>query len=203
MQYLPGISDAIYLGGVKLATPPGMVSPVMLRAQSAERARNAKLHIDYLQPEPGWPMILRKLTLSLSWEAPTPEDIEVINDLVSWGGPIDVCYWKPITESYWLAAGAPWAGYLTRRNALDVISPLPPNAATRFAIAGDHGGTSLTVTLGTPDADGVTPWSAPGTSTGERAAVSYVPSFSMVVDESQEEFTEINAQPQTLRLVEV
>lgn len=82
-----------------------------------------------------------------------PEDIRSVNELLSRDAIVDVCNWVEIAESFYLAAGASLAGTLLRRDALSVISPLPPLAATRHAVAATRGdGSALTVTLGTPDA---------------------------------------------------
>lgn len=201
MDYAAGVNEAIYIQGLTLATPP-MITPRFFRAEDRKRARNGRLYRDMLQPDAGYPMLLKKLGLSLSWAVPNSLDIEAVNDLISWGGPVDVCYWKPLVESFYIASGASLAGYLTRRNALTTVSPLPTDAATRFAVTAKKSGSPLTVALGTPDAYGVTPWTAVGSSTGERVAIAYVPAFRMVVAEDQQEFTEVNVEPQTLQLEE-
>lgn len=203
MEFATGLTDAIYLEGLTLATPP-RVFPRVFRAESHMRSRLAKAYRDSLQPGPGYPVTLKKLSLTLTWNVPTPTDIAAVEDLISWGGPLDVCIWKAVVESFAIAVGSPLAGTLTRRNALTAVPSevLPTNAATRFAVAASNGGTPLTVTLGTPDADGLTPWTAVGTSTGARVAIAIVPVYRMILSEEQKEFAGINHEPLTVQLVE-
>jgi hypothetical protein len=196
----PGQRTALYIsGGFTFYRKPRIDAPDFQKAQSEERSRTGKLYRDSLQPKAGWPVVLTKLALPLSWTLMAGSDIRAANDIIAIEGPFDVCYWKEISESFYVAAGDPLEGFLQRRSVLDVVSPLPPNAATLYPVTGRRGdGSAMTVTLGTPDADGVTPWSAPGTSTGEKVLVRYTPVFIMSVDEGQTTFPQPQAESQTL-----
>lgn len=198
----PGIREDLYVEGVAFVRTPLDVTPRWMTARDSKRARSGKLYRDSLQPETGYPVTLAKLELTLSWGAMAPEDIRSVNGLLSRDAIVDVCNWVEIAESFYLAAGASLAGTLLRRNALAVISPLPPLAATRHAVAATRGdGSALTVTLGTPDADGHTPWTATGTSVGEYVTIHYTPVYMMAAEDGQTTFPR-GQQGQTLVLVE-
>ncbi len=201
----PGIREDLYIGGVVWAKPPQEVVPTWLDAKESTRARTGKLYVDFLQPEAGWPVVTRKLSLTLSWPTMTPADIRAANGILARGTQaLDVCTWVEISEAFWFAAGLSFAGSLKRRNALSVVSPLPPLAATRHAVSAVRGdGSALSVTLGTADADGITPWTASGTSTGEYVTISYSPVYYMTPAEGQEAFPQAHEQSQTLRLEEL
>ncbi len=201
----PGIRDYLYIGGVTWVRNPGDVSPRWLVAKASERARDATLYTDYLQPETGWPVVTAKLELSLSWDALCATDIRTVNGILSKDAALSVCPWVEIAESFWLASGEAFAGYLKRRNSLTTVSPLPANAATNYAVSAikSSDGSAVTVTLGTPDATtGITPWTASGTSAGEYVTIRYTPVYYMVAEDGQQSFRQ-HQQGQTLVLVEV
>jgi hypothetical protein len=200
----PGIREAVYLGGAALVAGPSIVTPTWLKAQTRDRARDGSLYVDSLQPETGYPVIMAKLDLQLGWDTLCAADIATINGLISWGGPLDVCIWKYVTEAFYVAAGTAFGGSLLRRDALTTISPLPAGAASNYPVtAKDGSGAALTIALGTPSSTGVTPWTCAAVSTGETATVMYVPVFRMYVAESQESFQQPHRQGQTLRLEEM
>lgn len=201
----PGIVEAVYLNGVAFDRGPSSVEPQMTTAQSRARARDGALHIDSLQPETGYPVITAKLDLSLAWESMCADDILRVNRMIAKGGPFDVCFWQYITEAFYLAAGATLSGTLARRNALTVVSPLPPFAAANYPVIGTRGdgSTAFTPTLGTPDANGRTTWTNAATSTGETVTVDYVPVYRMYVVAGQPSFSMPHRQGQTLRLEEM
>lgn len=200
----PGIREDIYIGGVTWVNNPDSVEPRWLLAKSSERARDASLHRDFLQPETGWPVVLAKLELTLGWPSMAPDDIRTVNGILSRDEVLDVCDWIEISESFYLAAGASLAGYLKRRNALTTIVTLPPLAATRHAVTATRaGGAALTVTLGTPDATtGITPWTAAGTSAGEYVTINYTPVYRMAAEDGQPSFPRGARQGLTFVLVE-
>lgn len=200
----PGIRYAIYLGGLPITRGPSSVTPTWLKAQTRDRARDGSLYVDSLQSSDAAPLIMAKLDLSLAWDTLCDADIAAINGLISYGGPVDVCIWQYVTESFYVPSGSSYAGSLSRRNALTTISPLPTGAAADYPVAATKGGSTLSVTLGTPDSTtGVTPWTATGTSSGERVTIRYCPVYRMYTAESQESFAIPHRQGQTLRLEEM
>lgn len=200
----PGIREKMYLGGLTLTASPSSVTPTWLKAQTRDRARDGSLYVDSLQPETGFPVIMAKLDLSIAWETLCAADIAQINGLISYGGPIDVCYWVPIVEAFYVSAGELLAGSLLRRDALTTITPLPTGAASNYPVTPLRGsGASFALTLGTPSAAGITPWTTVVTSAGETATISYAPVYRMYVAESQEAFSQPHRQGQTLRLEEM
>jgi len=200
----PGLRTGLYLDRFTFTRKPSVSSLQRNESEDTERARDLTLYRDALQPAPGYPKIVTKLSLTLAWPTTmTGLDIRKVNDMIAIRGPFDVCPWEEISEAYWIDAGEPFAGYLTRRNALTVISPLPVGAATEFAVTAERGdGSALTVTLGTPDALGVTPWSASGTSTGENVVVRYPAVYRMWVVSDQPTFSNPHLRSETLGLEE-
>lgn len=200
----PGIREKVYLDGVALVAGPSVVTPTWLKAQTRDRARDGSLYVDSLQPDAGYPVIMSKLDLTLGWETMCAADIAAVNRLISYGGPVDVCIWQYVTEAFYVDSGVAFSGYLLRRNALDTIAPLPAGATSNYPlVALDGSGAALTISLGTPTAAGVTPWTCASISTGETATIAYAPVFRMYVAESQEAFSQPHRQGQTLRLEEM
>lgn len=202
----PGQRTGLWIsGGFTFNRKPRINTPQYLPAEETTRARNGKLFWDSLQPEEGWPTPLTKLLLPLSWGLMTGADIRTANDIIAIRGPFDIVFWQEISEAFWIDSGESLAGYVTRRSALDVVPApsLPVNAATLYGISGRRGdGTSMTVTLGTPDEDGITPWTAPGTSAGEKVVVRITPAFRARVVEGQAAFPQPFVQAQTLTFEE-
>lgn len=200
----PGVREKVYLGGIALVAGPSGVTPTWLKAQTRDRARDGSLYVDSLQPEAGYPVIMAKLNLSLTWASMCAADIAAVNRLISYGGPIDVCIWQYVTEAFYVAAGELLSGSLLRRDALTVISPLPTGATTNYPVAPVRGsGATFSATLGTPATSGVTPWTSAVTSAGETCSIRYAPVFRMYVAESQESFPEEAKQAQALVLEEM
>jgi len=200
----PGIREALYLGGVDFDRGPSSVVPAWLKAQTRDRARDGTLYVDSLQAEPGYPVLMAKLDLSLAWDSMCADDILRVNRMIAKGGPFDVCIWQYYTEAFYVASGSTLAGYLLRRNALTTVSPLPTGAAGNYPVVATRGsGASFAITLGTPTDEGVTPWSSIVSSIGETVTIDYVPVFRMYVAEGQESFSQPHRQGQTLRLEEM
>lgn len=200
-----GLRLGLYLGGLSFTRKPFVSNIQRNESEDSERSRDLTLYTDALQPEPGYPKLITKLSLTLAWGATmTGADIRKVNDMIAIRGPFDVCLWEEISEAFWIDAGEPFAGYLTRRNALTTISPLPTGAATEFAVTAARGdGSALSVTLGTPDAQGVTPWTASGTSLGENVVVRYAPVYRMRVVTDQPTFSYPHLRSETLGLEEM
>ena len=200
-----GLRLGLYLGGFSFTRKPFVQNVQRNESEDSERARDLTLYTDALQPAPGYPKLITKLSLTLAWgKTMTGLDIRKVNDMIALRGPFDVCLWEEISEAYWIDAGEPLGGYLTRRNALAVISPLPTGAATEFAVTAARGdGSALTVSLGTPDANGVTPWTASGTSVGEHVLVRIPPVYRMRVVTNQPTFSSPHLRSETLGLEEV
>lgn len=202
----PGVREKVYLGGIALVAGPSGVTPTWLKAQTRDRARDGSLYVDSLQAVAGYPVIMAKLNLALSWTSMCSADIARINALISYGGPIDVCIWQYLTEAFYVAPGDLLAGSLLRRDALTTIAApnLPVNAATNYPVSPVRGsGATFTATLGAPSAAGVTPWTSAVTSSGETCTIAYAPVYRMYVAESQESFPEESKHAQTLVLEEM
>lgn len=203
-----GLRTGLYLDRFTFVQKPQVVSVQRNIAEDVKRSRNLTLYVDSLQPDPGFPTTMTKLSLELAWRGTMrAADIRTVNDMIAIRGPFDVCLWEEITEAFWLPAGAPLAGFLTRRNALTVVSPLPGppgKAAAEFAVTGARGdGTAFTPTLGTPDAYGATPWTATGTSTGETCLVRYPALYRMRVISGQPAFENPHKRTETFGLEEM
>lgn len=200
----PGIREELYCGGGTFARTP-VVVPTWYEAKESSTGRDGSDYIDFLQPETGWPVVTTKLALVFSWSAMVAEDIRMANGILARGTQaIDVCTWLEISEAFYFAAGASFSGYLKRRNALTVVSPLPPLASTRHAVAAVRGdGSALTVTLGAPSAKGITPWTAVGTSVGEYVTIAYTPVYRMAVGDGQQALPAAQVQAQTFNLREL
>lgn len=200
----PGIREDIYVGGGTFTRQPLPV-PNWLEAKESSRSRKGKYFADFLQPEDGWPVVTTKLRLDFSWASMVADDIRLVNGFLARGpNPIDVCTWVEISEAFYIDAGDSLGGFLKRRSALTVVSPLPPLAATRHAVAATRGdGSALTVTLGTSDADGITPWSAAGTSVGEYVTIFYTPVYRMAIADGQQAFPNPHSQSQMLSFEEL
>lgn len=200
----PGIVESVYLGGVAFDRGPSSVVPTWLKAQTRDRARDGTLYVDSLQPAGGYPVLMAKLDLALSWDSMCADDILRVNRMIAKGGPFDVCFWKYLTEAFYVASGSTLEGYLLRRDALTTISPLPTGAASNYPVIATRGsGATFTATLGTPSSAGVTPWTSAVSSSGETVTIDYVPVYRMYVAEGQESFSLPHRQGQTLRLEEM
>lgn len=203
-----GLRTPLYLDRFSFLQKPQVVSVQRNIAEDVRRARNLKLYVDSLQPDPSFPTTMSKLSLELAWRGTMRSaDIRTVNDMIAIRGPFDVCLWEEITEAFWLPAGAPLAGTLTRRNALTVVAPLPGapgKVAAEFAVTGARGnGAAFTPVLGTPDPDGNTPWTATGTSTGEHCLVRYPALYRMRVISGQPAFENPHKRTQTFGLEEM
>ena len=123
---LVGIAESLYVGGVTLASAPDGVTQAWLDAKESTRARSGRLYRDFLQPSTDRAVLTRVLRLTLSWGSMHPADIRTANGLIARAtDEVDVCDWVEISEAFWFASGASFAGTLKRRNALTVVSPLP------------------------------------------------------------------------------
>lgn len=191
---MPGISEAIYIGGLTISTavtsyaaPPGY-------AKSDERLADGTLQTDALWPEDGDPDLLTKRTFPIAWQALNDPDIVGLARLFARIGAFDFCPWQVEVEQWTFAAGDSYAGVLRRRNALDFVSQLPPDAATRYAIAAELNGVAKAITLGTV-ADYRTPWTATGTaSEGDVISIAYWPIYRVKRTNDEPTYPEQNVQ---------
>lgn len=207
-ETLPGLREAFYLEGYKIDRKVVLYRPTFLPAEERDRTRSGRLWPDRAEPEDGWPYRLRILTLQIGWARLQGEDIDKLNEVISFGGPFDFCPWRNLTETFWIENGAALSGFLTRRHAPAQVPSglLPVDAATRYPVVAKRGdGSVFAVTLGTPDADGVTPWAAttPGTGTGEKVSIRYTPLYSGWVAEDQQDFAEPHVESQTFTIEEM
>ncbi len=207
-ETLPGLREEFYLHGYKISAPITRYGPTFLPAEERDRTRSGRLWPDRAEPEDGWPYRLRILTLQIGWQQLTGEDIDALNEVIALGGPFDFCPWKNLTEVWWIEDGTPLSGFIPRRHAPAWVPSefLPDSAATLYPVVAKRGeGSTFAVTLGTPDADGVTPWVAttPGTGTGEFVKIRYTPLYSGWVAEDQQEFTGVHTESQTFTIEEM
>lgn len=205
MSPRPGQRTKIYLGGAAVFYRQPRITPTWHEAREDSTARDGSDFIDFLQPEQGWPVVTTKLSLELAWGTMVGADIRTANGILARATEaIDVCTWTEISEAFYFAVGESFSGYLKRRNCLTTITTLPPLAATRYAVAAIRGdGSALTVTLGTPSAKGLTPWTAVGTSLGEYVTIAYTPVYRMACGNGQLSFPQAHVQTQAMSLREL
>lgn len=206
MTTVPGLIEQVYLGGTGLTLAPLRVTPSWEIAETRQRAADGTLLVHRSKLFVGCAERLRKATFSLSWPAMNGEDIDVVNDIIAFGGPFDFCAWRPITESFWIPANTPRQGTLQRRSAITVIPSqfLPVNAATLYAHHAIIDGSVVAAAFGQPDDAGHTPWTAASQSnSSQRVFFRYYPIYRVHVGEGQEDFQQPFLQTQTLVLEEV
>lgn len=181
MDYASGIRDAVYLGGNLLSYPPEHVKPSRQYAGNDERLADTSLASDYPVPYDDCEQRPRKFSFTFDWSRVHPDDMEVFEDLDGSAVPVDLCYWKPITESF-VADGVSADFTIARRIAIVSIGSPPPGATTRYAtevLLNDVLKTVTThYTIGSPTALGrvtITFVSTP--SQGDIVKVRYVPLF--------------------------
>lgn len=200
-----GIREEVRIAGYAIGGGPFPLALPFTNAQTLQRAKSARLLDHRLFPYDGAPDLTRKGKFSVSWETLNGEDIDLLNDLIAFGGPIDVTFWRPITESFWCAAGTP-SGILSRRDAYTVYAgSLPAGSGTDYQPVRRLSlrGACEPVTLGSSDAKNRTPWSSADTlMTAQRVWVAYYPVYSMKVSEDQTPFSEPHVQGQTLVMEE-
>ena len=200
MTTYQGLQESIYLGGVNLVRNPDSVQISFAIAETRQRARDGTLLVHRAAPYTGANLRVSKADLSLGWTSMQGADINTVNDLIAYGGPIDVCIWRPLTEAF----AAYSSGTLARRSAIVVIGGayLPPNYSSLYTHSGaDAGGATLTVSLGSIDTHYRTPWTATGGSSGI-SLIRYYPVFRMYVAEGQPTFSLPFQQGQTLNFEE-
>jgi hypothetical protein len=200
MTTYQGLQESIYLGGVNLVRNPDSVQISFAIAETRQRARDGTLLVDRAAPYTGAGLRISKANLALGWTTMQGGDIDTVNDLIAYGGPIDICIWRPQSEAF----ASYSSGTLARRSAIVVIGGayLPANYASLYAHAGaDAGGHALTVSLGSIDTHYRTPWTATGGSTGI-GLLRYYPVYRMYVAEGQPSFSRPFQQGQTLNFEE-
>lgn len=201
---VPGIRERLYISGVTFQNGPSSIDISFEVAETRQRARSGKMFTHRAAPYAGCAERITKATITLGWGMMSGADIDASNEAIAFGGPLDICPWLRFPDSFWVLSGSPYSGVLQRRDALAVLSypDLPINASTKYAHSGDiQGGGALSISLGSIDSEFRTPWTASGTSSGNRVFVHYVPVFRAHVSEGQPTFTG-HQQGQTLKFIE-
>lgn len=198
----PGLREQIYLGGVNLNKAPTAFGVTWEVAETRQRARDGTLTVHRAAPYPMCAERLTKAKVVLTFE-PTGDDIDALNDLIAWGGPTDLCLWRPVSESFGIAAGAIRTGLLQRRIAVDVLDEafLPVNAAALYESRAVSSGVVISMNTSAPNADFRTLWGARDYAGAERIIIRYYPLLRVYVGEGQPSFT-LHRQGQTLSLEE-
>ena len=194
----PGLLENFYLSGVNLVRNPDTFSMTFPLAETRQRARDMTLLVHRGAPYTGCQLRPSKAAFTFGWTTMAGADIDTVNDVISFGGPLDLAIWRPITEAFSSYAG----GTLARQSALAVVSPLPPSASTLYALVGKQGSTTLSVSLGSADSFYRTPWTATGGSGTAIPFIRYYPAFRVYVAEGQPTFSKPFSQGQTLNLEE-
>lgn len=201
---MPGIRESVYIGGYTIARGPSAVTERRDYAKTEQRLRDGTLVSHYLQPQTGDPDLLVKSQWTVSWDNLCEADVAALTRIVAAPGAFDFCPWLAAVEQWTSVTGdTAYAGTTLRRFALDYVSPLPVNAATKYARAATLNGTTQTITLGTV-ADYRTPWTATGTPTaGDIISVLYYPIYRVKVTNEEPSYSLPHAQGWTLTLEEV
>jgi hypothetical protein len=179
-----GILEQPYVQGFLFASGPSALDYSFEIGETRRRAKDGSLLVHRNAPFVGCAERMLKPTIKMTWQRMDGGDIDLCNDIIAYGGPLDVCIWRPISESFLGAAGV-----LARREAVTQCAILPPNAATRYGIVGRRTAGLETVTLGAVDAYLRTAWTATTTYGSGRIFVRYYPLFSAYVSEGQPTFS--------------
>lgn len=199
MSTKAGIREAAYFNGFLFTRGPTDVDIQLETAETRQRAIDGTLHVHRASPYVGAPMRVTKALVNLSWESLTGTDIDCINDLIAWGGPVEFTVWRPIREAFVIRSGGN-GGTLQRKNATTQASPRPPNADALYAASCWQNGVEVGLSMSNPDSKGRTPWT--GSVSPGIAIINYYPLFNLYVAEGQPQFKLPQLQGQTLRLEE-
>jgi len=213
----PGIRHRIYFGGHTVTRPPSDVTPDAPQvAEDARRYRDSELAITRLRPYAGAPDSVTKRAWSILWTKVHGIDLAHVNAMIAVRGIIDFCPWTYEFESFWIAEGATFGGYLQRRSSLAVVPSAQYPTVTASTDFAAHlyvwdATTSAwvedtTLSLGSPTAAYRTPWttSTPrtGATGGEQAVVAYVPVYRVRIAAQQPSYEPPHAESVTVRVEE-
>lgn len=201
----PGIRQRIFLAGIPLVRGAETVVEISQRAETAERMADTFTVIDRPYLFAGAPDVVTKYSWQLSFPRIGETDYRAFARAEALGGFFDYCLWKPISEIF-SGDGVATVFKLLRRNALAAVSPLPPSAATIYAIKTYVNGTIVTnPSFGTADSRGVTPitFGTAPTVGVSNIEVHYVPLFYVRISVPQRDFPIGHRETRTLTLEEV
>lgn len=200
----PGLRSLIEIAGYQFSKNPTSFSALDPEAaEKLQRVLSTTLRRDILIPFTGACDRPLKFRFQLGWTALSGADQAKVHELVGASGSFDFTPWIEISESFWQAEGASYAGTLGRRIGLSTATYAPTDnadRATRLTI----GGTTKTLVAGTV-ANYRTPWTATGTggTGGEQAIAWYSPTFRVMVSRSTLDYGQQHRTNATLTLEEV
>jgi hypothetical protein len=199
----PGIQQNIYLDGIVLAVPAERVKARPARAETAERLLNSYAVIDRPFAFDGAPTVITKYSFEFAFPSIAEADYRKFTEIESRSGFLDLCLWKPITETF-SGDGLTETFTLLRREALSEIGApyLPADAATLYETICTVSGVEKTITLGTPDAaTGRTPFTLadPPAALEDNVRVFYVPLFLIRILDPEREFSTPFIETATMR----
>lgn len=202
----PGIRQRLYLAGFSMLRPAATVAETPQRAETAERMADSFTVVDrpYL-PITNPPDTVVKYTWQLAFPRVGDTDYRAFARAEALPGFFDFCLWKPISEIF-SGDGSSVAFSLLRRNALTQVSPLPPNAATIYAIKVYVAGSIVTTpTFGSPDSrTGVTlaTFASAPAAGSSNIEIHYVPLYYVWVDLISRDFPTGHRETRAMTLVE-
>jgi hypothetical protein len=149
----PGIQQNIYLDGLNLAVPADRLNYRVSRAETVERLLNSYAVIDRPYAFAGAPGVITKFSFEFGFSSIAEADYQAVTEMESHSGFLDLCIWKPITETF-SGDGTSVDFTLQRRIAIEEIDGglLPADAATIYATVATVAGTPTSITLDDVDA---------------------------------------------------
>lgn len=149
----PGIQQNIYLDGLNLAVPADRLRYRVSRAETVERLLNSYAVIDRPSAYDGAPGVITKFSFEFGFSSIAEADYQTVTEMESRSGFLDLCIWKPITETF-SGDGLRTSFTLQRRIAIQTISGglLPADAATLYATICVADGDVKSITLDGVDA---------------------------------------------------
>lgn len=193
---IPGLRHKVYLAGHEFSHPPvsfGRLRPGVL--ESVRRLASGKAIRYVASPFAGVCDRPSRYAFSIGWDAFDEHDAAAFEAAIAAAGETDFCPWLSRAESFTFLAGESYGGSLQRRDALTQC-PILPSSTVGLAPRLEIDGVTATLTLGSPDSEGRTPWSATGTvpAGGSTATIWYMPLYRVLLTESDE-------QPDTLQRI--
>ena len=215
-DFLPGIRYAIAFGGVQMSTPPSTIEPDPPEvAEASRRYRDGERQVTRLRPYAGAPDVVTKRSWRITWDSLQGAELGHLNACIAArgldDGALNFCPWTYDCESFWIAEGATFGGYLQRRNWAAVYASGPgpsPDPATEFkpllyVLTAGVWTEDTTLSLGSPTAAYRTPWttSTPrtGATGGEQAVIFYVPVYRFFLDANQQSLAPFSTEGATIK----
>ena len=184
----PGLREKVYIQGFRFNNGPQSLSLPAEVGETRTRAKAGNLMV-HRNAFPGGPLRMKKHSIPLVFDVMEGDDIDTANDIVAFGGPLDLCLWRPDSECF--VGGS---GYLTRRNAPDAVPdaflPINPTyARAKYILRGVRAGVADPVTFGSVTVSNEqyrTAWSSVGS--GGLIFLRYFPLYRVYVAEGQPTF---------------